>query len=274
MSTADAFRVIGRSTLRHINANETAVERADSEGVHQMRVGLRRLRAAISVFAKLFGDKQTERIKSEIKWLTGELALARDLDVYVKSKIEPLRDAAPAQRGMKELANVLASRRDAAFGKAKAAVDSPRYRSLLLDTLQWLEIGDWAKRSRRYGVRPVEQFAADILARRTKTAMKKAKGLRELGARQRHQLRIAVKKLRYAIEFLGHLFTGHKAKTRLSDFKACLEDLQDRLGALNDIRVQLKLAPKLAAGKPRRQARAPLPPVSCPAANRAKSSRF
>ena len=53
MNTADAFRIIGRSILRHIAGNETAVRRSDSEGVHQMRVGLRRLRAAISLFAKL-----------------------------------------------------------------------------------------------------------------------------------------------------------------------------------------------------------------------------
>ena len=103
---------------------------SDSEGVHQMRVGLRRFRAAISLFSKLLGDKQTGRIKSELKWLTGELAPARDLDVYVKSKIEPLRGAAP--RGMKELAAALASRRHAAFGRAKAAVASQRYRFLLL----------------------------------------------------------------------------------------------------------------------------------------------
>lgn len=62
MSTADAFRVIGRSILRQIAANRNAVERLDPEGVHQMRVGLRRLRAAMSLFSKLFGDEQIERI--------------------------------------------------------------------------------------------------------------------------------------------------------------------------------------------------------------------
>jgi inorganic triphosphatase YgiF len=248
MSTADAFRAIGRSTLRQISANEDTVARSDSEGVHQMRVGLRRFRAAISLFSKLLGDKQTERIKSELKWLTGELAPARDLDVYVKSKIEPLRRAAP--RGMKELAAALASRRHAAFDRAKAAVASPRYRFLLLDTLQWLEDGDWARRSRRNGQRPIERFAADILARHAKKAVKKAKKLRELDARQRHKLRIAVKKLRYAGDFFGLLFPGHKAKKRLSAFQGSLRDLQDHLGALNDIQVHQKLVPKLASGKP------------------------
>jgi triphosphatase len=149
MSTAVAFRIIGQSILRHIASNDLAVRRKDSEGVHQMRVGLRRLRATISLFSELLDDTQTARIKTELKWLTDELAPARDLDVYEKSKVELLRAAPPAKRGMKELADALASKRATAFDRAKTAVESSRYRSLLLDTLQWLENGEWAKRSRR-----------------------------------------------------------------------------------------------------------------------------
>ena len=88
-----------------------------------MRVGLRRLRAAISLFAKLLGDQETERVKSELQWLTGKLAPARDLDVYMRNEIEPLRRDAPTRRGMKELTGALTLRRAAAFGKAKAAVE-------------------------------------------------------------------------------------------------------------------------------------------------------
>src|SRR3984957_13643096 len=164
MSPIDAFRIIGRSVLRHIANNEAAVRRSDSEGVHRMRVGLRRLRAAISLFSKLFGDQGTERIKSELKWLTGELAPARDLDVYVRNEIEPLRRAAPPKRGIRELVGGLTSRRDAAFGRARAAVESRRYRSLMLDTLQWLETGDWAKRARSYKHHAIDRFAGGILA--------------------------------------------------------------------------------------------------------------
>jgi triphosphatase len=250
-STVEAFRAIGRSALRQIAANGPAVKNLDSEGVHQMRVGLRRLRAAISLFGELLGDRQTERIKSELKWLTGELAAAREFDVYRKNKIEPLRGVAPANRGMKELAGTLASRREAAFAKAKIAFNSPRNRQLLLDVLQWLETGDWAKRSRRYGHQAIERSATDILARRRKRIIKKAKRLRKLDAQQQHKFRIAAKKLRYACDFFGDLFSGRKAKKRLSVFQDCLTILQNHLGALNDIKVDQKLAPKLVAGTPR-----------------------
>ena len=88
------------------------VQRSNSEGMHQMRVGLRRLRAAISLFSKLLGDKQTERINSQLNWLErGELSPTRDLDVYERGAVEPLRRPAPATRGMKELEDALASRR-------------------------------------------------------------------------------------------------------------------------------------------------------------------
>src|SRR6202453_2716434 len=90
-STGKAFQVIGKSILRHVVDNESAVRKGDSEGVHQMRVGLRILRAAISIFAELLNDGQTERIESEVIWMTGELGPARDLDVYIKTRIEPQR---------------------------------------------------------------------------------------------------------------------------------------------------------------------------------------
>jgi len=98
-SPVEAFVVIGRSILRRIAANESAVRRSDSEGVHQMRVGLRRLRGAMALFKRLLDDKQSERIKSELKWLIGELAPARDLDVYERNKIEPLRSVLPGKTG-------------------------------------------------------------------------------------------------------------------------------------------------------------------------------
>jgi CHAD domain-containing protein len=84
---------------------------------------------------------------------------------------------------------------------------------------------------------------------------KNAIRLRKLDPRRRHKLRIAVKKLRYAGDFFGCLFNGRKASKRLSSFELHLKDLQDHLGALNDITVHQKLAPKPAAEKPRRTIR-------------------
>ena len=77
-----AFQVIGRSVLYHIAANEPAVLAGLPDGVHQMRVGVRRLRAAIWVFSDLLRSQQTETIRQDLKWLAGKLGPVRDFDVF------------------------------------------------------------------------------------------------------------------------------------------------------------------------------------------------
>jgi triphosphatase len=249
MSTGKAFQAIGRSILRHVVDNESAVRKGDSEGVHQMRVGFRKLRAAISIFAELVDDRQTERIESEIIWVTGELGSARDLDVYIKTRIEPLRKLRPRKSGLREFAGDLAIRRRTAFKKMKHVIDSPRYRSLILDILQWIEAGEWLKHSKIEACRPVHRFAAKSLAQQCKKVMRKQKGVAEFDSRQLHKLRIRFKKLRYSCDFFGSVFDSRKMSHRRRRFTNCVADLQDNLGALNDISVHQKMASALVAEK-------------------------
>jgi inorganic triphosphatase YgiF len=101
VSTGAAFQTIGLSCLDHAVANDRAVRKGDAEGTHQMRVGLRRLRAAISVFKELLQGPETEAIKTELKWLTEQLGPARDFQVLVEQRVRlrgerrrsPLRSA-------------------------------------------------------------------------------------------------------------------------------------------------------------------------------------
>ena len=253
MSTGEAFHAIALGCLHHIAANEPAVREQDGEGVHQMRVGLRRLRAAMAVFSDLLDDDESARIKAELKWLTAELSPARDLDVYVTGNIKPLQRSLPDRRGLDALRSDLEARRSGSFRRARRAVESARYRSLLLDALAWIEGGFWttaddaliaALRRRKAG-----DFARDELAQRVKKVTRKADKLAALDARQRHKLRIAIKKLRYAAEFFAGLFDRRKAHKRLRRFERQLESLQDCLGALNDIAVHEKLAGKVV-GRP------------------------
>jgi hypothetical protein len=79
IATADAFRIVAGSVLRQIISNQPAVQAGNPDGVHQMRIGLRRMRAAISIFTELLQDAETDRLKRELRWLTGRLGPARDL---------------------------------------------------------------------------------------------------------------------------------------------------------------------------------------------------
>jgi inorganic triphosphatase YgiF len=260
MTAGEAFRAIALGCLHHVAANDPAVRERDAEGVHQMRVGLRRLRAAMALFSDLLDDEETARIEGELKWLTGELGPARDLDVYVTGNIKPLQRSLPDQRGLDALQRDLDARRSGAFTRARHAVSSARYRTLLLDALRWIEAGQWtaskdeliAARRRRNA----RDFARDELARRARKARKKARKLAKLDARGRHKLRIGIKKLRYAADFFAGLFDGRKARKRLRRFERQLEALQDSLGALNDIAVHGKIAGNLAGGGGRKRRRA------------------
>jgi inorganic triphosphatase YgiF len=248
ISVAAAFQVIGRSVLRHIAANEPAVRAADPEGVHQMRVGVRRLRAAIAVFSELLDCKQTEQIKRDLKWLAGKLGPVRDLDVFLKGKIESFERLDSATAGLPELKSELIYRRDVAAESAKVAITTARYRLLIFNILEWIEDGRWLRQPRSQGKRKIRQFAADLFERRTRKARRKAKKAGEVDAHARHKLRIAIKKLRYALYFFETLYSHDGRAKALSRYKKHLKDLQDSLGALNDIAVHQKLATKLAAG--------------------------
>jgi triphosphatase len=79
-----AFRMIARACLHQLVANQSTMLAGDAEGLHQMRVALRRLRAAISLFSDTLTDPQTEALKGECKWITGELGPAREFEIFMK----------------------------------------------------------------------------------------------------------------------------------------------------------------------------------------------
>jgi triphosphatase len=137
--TRNAFKAIGLACLKQVINNEPAVIKGDPEGVHQMRVGLRRLQASISLFSVLLRDPQTAAIKAELKWLAGELGPARELEVLVHRVVAPMKRHMRRWRGMPSLSHEIAERRDAALKQAQDAVQSARFRGLTLDVAAWLD---------------------------------------------------------------------------------------------------------------------------------------
>ncbi len=257
VSSGEAFTIVGLSCLDHAVANERATREGDTEGIHQMRVGLRRLRTAISIFKDLAQGPETEAIKAELVWLTDQLAAARDLDVLIEKQVRPLRGAAPIRSAAAVLKQDLDARRAAEIAKARAAVEGDRYRSIGLRTALWLATGSWRRSddplaaSRRE--RPAAELAAEVLAARTKKVLKKAQRVEKLDAGARHKLRIGVKKLRYACEFFAGLYTGPKQSARSKRFCKTLKSLQGSLGTLNDFEVHKGMAASIA--RPRKETR-------------------
>lgn len=252
-TVAEAFTAIGLSCLHHLAANEGAVRRGDSEGVHQMRVGLRRLRAAISIFKDVLQDSETEGIKRQLEWSSRGLGPARDFDVLVEEGVAPLRRATQNKPEMTLLEADLKKRRDEGFKQAKAAVATRRYQRIVLDTALWLIDGEWLRGTSASSVaqrdRPIEEFAWDVIRKRTRKIVKKSREIETLDARRRHKLRIAAKKLRYATGFFVNVLDG--AKKPPKRFEKELKTLQNTLGKLNDIAVHQKFVRQYARAKSR-----------------------
>jgi triphosphatase len=233
VTAAEAFRAIARSCLRQIIVNEPAVVAGHAEALHQMRVGLRRLRAAISIFADVVANGDLDRVKAELKWITQELGPARDLDVFAADVLAPLQKAHPRDAGVGVAQRDFEERRKAAYDRATDSLRSERFRKDLLALAAWIEVGDWA--SSEAAREPITERARKELARLRKGVKKRGSDLRHVSAQERHRLRIRAKRLRYATEFFAKTFPGEGNLKRRDELLAALKDLQDALGGLNDL---------------------------------------
>ena len=219
----------------------SAVIAGNPEGIHQMRVGLRRLRAAMSLFAGLLRDPQTAAIKTELKWLAGELGPAREFEVLVNRVIAPIKKNGAHRDRVPSLSREITKKRQTALTRAKNAVQSACFGALTLNIAAWLETGQWTAPQgdlvRDRGDLPIKVLAIEQLTRRWRRLRKNRKALAQMNARRRHRLRIQAKKLRYAVEFFASLFVSKRAAKRRKQLLPALERLQDGLGDLNDIAV-------------------------------------
>lgn len=226
-STATAFRRIAMACLAQVSANAELLRVVRRpEAVHQMRVGLRRLRAAVSVFKPLLAEADRERIETELKWLAHEADAARDLDVFIRDIFHPTALEAPSP-DLAPLGRHLLTMRGQAYDRVLAAIASPRYALLMLETAAWIETAPLPDG-------PVAPFAVEALDRLHHQVEKRARDLTDLDADARHHLRIRAKRLRYAAEFFADLFPARRRRPR---YLKALERLQDELGALNDLAV-------------------------------------
>jgi CHAD domain-containing protein len=122
-------------------------------------------------------------------------------------------------------------------------VQSERCRAAGLHTALWLVNGAWSRgEDASIRDRPVSDFAAKVLGRRTRKIGKKLDGLEDLAPPQRHKLRIATKKLRYATGFFASLFDDDRQTSRRKSFQDDLKTLQNALGTLNDIAMHRHIA--------------------------------
>ncbi|MBY0578968.1 MAG: CHAD domain-containing protein [Burkholderiales bacterium] len=228
MDVAAACREIVRGCLLQLQDNTLGYldRETDPEYLHQMRVGLRRMRSAFSIFSHVFGKTAFSDIVPELRWLAGELGPARNWDVFALETLPPIIDALSPACDFVKLRQAGDASRMKSQERAVLAIESHRFQVLLLELGAGLSRDSWPQSN----AASIADFANQILEKRYRNFERRGRGIATLCAAELHALRIDGKKLRYAAEFFSPLYSARAA----SAFLAVMASLQDALGAIND----------------------------------------
>ena len=246
-----ALCAILRSMLQHQMENQPAAEDGrDPEGLHQYRVALRRLRSVLGLMRSIAPSSQLDTLRDDAKWLMSSLNEARDWDVFITETLPAIAQACPAVDSFDVLKSAAQERRRKAHDTARAAIANPRSGRFQIALGLWVEQAQWragaAPEALRVLAAPGRPFASEVMEKFRRNALKRGRRFTKLSPEERHELRIALKKLRYASELFLPLFKNNKSKRR---YAKTLASLQDHLGRANDMSVMEELVQRLMKGK-------------------------
>jgi CHAD domain-containing protein len=200
----------------------------DAEDLHQMRVAIRRVRAAMVVFEEAL-PARAPRLRQELGWLGSLLGAVRDLDVQLEQIGAWSAAAEPAEReALDVVAAVLDERRTKARARLVAAMDSRRLVRLTGSLERFLTNGP-VKRSPSAHV-PILEAAPEVVAQGYRKVVAIGDHIKEGSPPQAlHALRIRTKRLRYTVEFIEPIY-----RKPVRAYAKRLIALQDVLGAHQD----------------------------------------
>ena len=234
MSAAQALRCVLATCADQVlvNASQVASGEHGDEHVHQLRVGLRRLRSGLRLFE---GTPVDAGLALAAAALFGRLGAARD-QVVIEGEFAAELQAALQAMGVSG-GVPRASLPDG--GEVPAAVlRDAASQTLLLDLLAALhaDAPTVETAAAPAAVEPLRDRLAARLNRWHRRAAADAKRYPELDDEGRHRLRKRIKRLRYALEFSAALFKPRELRRSL----AALRAVQERLGAINDVVVAME----------------------------------
>lgn len=223
------FAAIALQAIDHLQRNEAGVIAGiDPEYLHQARVAIRRLRSALKLWKKALPPDFESRFALAWKQLAEALGNSRDWDVLATELLPPLAAAFPAHPGLASCQTLIEQARRQEQQQARRAMQSPAYSRLLLEfTAALLALAETGS--------PRSDFLPRSLATRQRRVKRLLAGAIGGTARSQHALRIALKNLRYSIEFLAPRLSPRQAERALGSLKPLL----DQLGHLNDLTVSL-----------------------------------
>lgn len=243
LSPLAAFRRIALACFEHLQQNHHgALHTDDPEYIHQMRVAMRRLRAALRVFSPLLPPDFISPLKEVFTPLMAQLGQVRDLDVLYADIAAPVLDEMTKKQRDTHKAPLIAmvatihQHQQQARKQAIALLDSPAYGHALLSALQALhqqESGSSSSAPPHSLTLP--RFAAKRLHSTGQHVARRLRAMHHEDPASLHALRIAIKRLRYALEFFSSVTELKTGSKKQPPILRQLTLLQNILGQLNDL---------------------------------------
>lgn len=215
---------------------EAALDWTDPEGVHSMRVASRRLRSALRDFMPYVRKRRLARVLKPLRQLAAALGEVRDHDVAILG-LEELRKQVPRESSaaLNELIESRKASREEARKELEAVITAQELQALQTEFVARVdEATATSERKRKETDEPALTFAdmsRAVLLARLKEFEKLSNALfRPLDGDALHELRIAVKRLRYAIELFQpcwpraiatHAKRAARIQTALGDIHDC-----------------------------------------------------
>ncbi|MFN0145482.1 MAG: CHAD domain-containing protein [Dehalococcoidia bacterium] len=241
MTVSDVAFAVLRKHFAVFLVNEASTRLGeDIEGLHDMRVAARRLRAALQAFRPWLSPR-LQHSRDELGWVAASLGVVRDLDVQME-RLAEWRAAEPAgSHALDEVERLLTDRRNQGRKRMLAALDSRRYDLMVQRFAAALQRG--SPRSLAAAREPILAVAPGLLEKRYRRLRRGGDAIKSGSpAAAYHALRIDAKKLRYALEFVGPIY-GKPA----TEFAVRLTALQDLLGLHQDADVAIEMLHDMAA---------------------------
>jgi triphosphatase len=243
----DAVPLLFGAACRDLAVDLSVAARGDVEGVHRLRAAIRRLRTLLALLGPHLDPEAAAVFDGQLRDLGRVLGRGRDWDVFLTETLADA-EAVLGADALAPLRHAAAGRGSDAHAEIAAAVEGPLPTELLLGLSLWTAGRGWLRGGAEPGhvddaEAPLRDLLPKLLDRLERKAMRRGRHLGTLETEQLHELRKALKKLRYAGEAVSSLFKPKDVSCYLGRVRKVLGDL----GRINDAAVTAALLDTLAA---------------------------
>ena len=234
----EAIKAIFKTLINVIRQNEDGIiNDLDTEFLHDFRVAVRRIRAALGQLQIVFSPDLVKKFKKDFSYLGRQSNQLRDLDVYLLNEtmyksMLPLR----MRESISILFNQLNLERKSAHQQFADLINNVRYNNIIKSWQNFLDSDTKNQTNNPIEARlPIIKIVKPVIREQLNTVLNLGSAINDNTEDEKiHELRIECKKLRYLLEFFISLFPQNKIETFINHLKI----LQDNLGKFNDFSIQ------------------------------------